>query len=144
MIKPLVLIILLFVLLSVSVSAASFVVGTIYKDGMIAGNELGGANVNATCEGYVEKTTSSNETDFEGDYVIMFVGNNCPDGSNVLIEASYGDMADSSNKVMHGSLVGSIDMAVGSVSIPEFGTIAAGIALLGSLLGVFVIRKNHL
>ncbi len=143
---------LFFVLLVFNVSAIgyySFVTGIIYSED---GSELGGANVTVTCNDglntIVRATVSSKESTSKGVYFVPFGGDTCPDGSVIHAEASNGDSTGSAEGEMDDSgitdLSFKVNFATVDVFIPEFGTIAAGIAVLGSLCGVFLIRKRNL
>ena len=95
---------------------------------------VSGANVKITCDSAVKETT----TNSEGYYVVEYF-DVCNEGSTVTIE-SNGFTAEGKVK---SSRVITKNIAYINLSVPEFGTIAALIALIGSVAVFAVIRKRN-
>ncbi len=111
---------LFLVLLSVNVTASSYITGTIYLEQAGVGNELGGANVDVTCNGYSLSTVSFNSFSNLGHYDVSFGSGQCPDGYNVSVRASYAGMVGSGNGITISSGVPGLNFATINVLVPKF------------------------
>jgi len=98
---------------------------------------VSGATVIVSCNSEVDSTTS----DTDGIYEVEFSDSTCTVGDNVTVTASKDGMVGSNTSVVKSYTT--VNLAIVNVSIPEFGTITAGLALLGGA-AVHYWRKRKL
>lgn len=115
----------------VAAESVVLVTGTIYEsDGT---TEVQGATISAVCEH--DSTTYDADTDTTsdtgGDYSLTFTGKPCTEDDMVTVTATKDGKSGSDSDVIKNFSAIGLDIAIINVSIPEFGTITAGLALLG-------------
>lgn len=129
-----------FVLSMVAVSAApaTMVYGKITLDDNVT--PVVGADVTVDCNGNILATTSG----ADGMYYVFYPNTDCTAGDMVTVSVDYGDgeATGSGEGEVSFSEVCKINTSLVNVSIPEFGVIAAGVALIGAVAIFAVKRKN--
>lgn len=66
----------------------------------------------------------------------------CLDGDTVVVTAEKDGASGTSSGIVHGGMVGNLNIAVVNVWIPEFSTVTAGIALIGAGMGFIFLRRR--
>lgn len=134
-------------LLAILVSSAVFAVvcdetkrtlitGMVYDEDTITG--VAGTEVSVVCN----QLTLTDTTDENGYYYVYYNNCDCPIGSNVVATATEFGTSEENTVIASGANI-NIGVAVIDVPVPEFSTIAAGIALVGAIAGfIFLRRKN--
>jgi hypothetical protein len=96
-----------------------------------------GASVKVTCNAIDKLTT----TDGSGMYYVFYTSTDCPNGSEVTTVATKDDMTGTSTGKVSLDLC-RINTAIIDVSIPEFGIVLGGVALVGAFGAFMVMRKK--
>jgi hypothetical protein len=126
------------VFMLVSVNALAYAVPVIVAGTIYGGDhttEISGADVVIQCHGETKYATS----DSGGDYAVDMSGTACVLGDTVTVTATKeGQSGQDSDSVLNYTF---IDLAIVDVSIPEFGTVAAGLGLVGAAAAYFWRRK---
>ena len=134
-------------LCAVGVLGKTLVAGNIYNSDY--SNTVVGAKVSVSCEHNTKKTIINTTSLSGGTYNVVFreMPMECTYNDLVNVTAFHPDygIGNQQGIVNIAKNVSGLDVniAIINVSIPEFTTIAAGIALTGALLGVFVFRKRE-
>jgi hypothetical protein len=108
------------------------------------GNPVSDAAVSATCNGYGPESTTS---DIEGNYLVIYDYCDCSYGNEVSVTAEK-DGQKGTNNVPEWCLGDPenegcpIDIALLDVSIPEFGIVLGGVALVGAFGAFLIMRKK--
>ncbi len=119
--------------------------GTIYQDNLANGVE--GADVEVTCNGNTETTTS----DSNGSYSVVFDEDECTNGDAVTVHAEKdaltGDNQGSIDMTYHYDLgcFCCLDLNVGIVNvplIPEFGIVIGALTAISAIGIFFFVRKK--
>lgn len=134
-------VVVLSTLLLVTPSAlAATVTGNVTKNG--ANDE--GATVVVTCSYANNSYQRTTQTSSTGHYYTHF--RHCPDGTTVNVQATDGQSSGSNTGVMGSSSRSHtvIDVPISNVSVPEFGLITATLAIAGTSLAVYTLRRRHL
>lgn len=138
--KIMLLMVVMAVLMVSSVSAIipTYVTGTVFwADGV---TPVDGASVEVDCNGFIRNDVS----DVQGNYDVQYTALECASGDSVYVTASKGDAeGTNSETVMCDSQECPFNIALVDVQIPEFGVVAAGIALVGAVAGFAVLRRRH-
>ena len=103
------------------------------------GNTVEGADVTVDCNGYTGYAT----TNVNGDYFVCFDAADRGFNDELYAEATKAGLGTGHNdtETMCGETECFIPIGIVDVSIPEFGVIAAGIAVVGAL-GIFLHRRK--
>ncbi len=132
-----------------SAAAYTLVAGKITEADYIT--PVDSADVTITCHhvtsGGIIDYTLIDTSESDGAYGVQFNegGSNppyCDDGDIVDVSAVKDGVSGSSSGTVHENMIDTLDIAIINVAIPEFTTIAAGIALLGAFGSFFIIRKR--
>ena len=122
---------------SVSAIIPTYVTGNVYwSDGV---TPVEGASVEVNCNGFLRNDV----TDAGGNYDVEYSAIECSSGDAVSVTATKDD-AEGTNDgdVMCHSQECPFDIAIVDVQIPEFGVVAAGLALVGAIAGFAVLRRR--
>lgn len=116
--------------------------GIVYSGETIDSDPVVGAEVTVTCE-FGEDTWIETDTTIEsGYYHVEYNYPDCPVGATVTSEACLeGNCGSASDIVMDTNEWVNI-VGINIFGVPEFGTIAAGVALVGAAAGFFVLRRR--
>ncbi len=107
------------------------------------GNPVSNSNVQIECTNKYGQTVSlSNITDSSGHYSIGTTNDVCKDGKNVYASVVIADNSASETKKMTGLGI-TINLNFEDYQVPEFSTITALAALIGSGAGFLVLRKKN-
>ena len=121
--------------------SAAFAVSTTVINGVVysgAGSEsppVTGVQVDVTCG----VQTLSDLTDGSGNYMVIFTDDVCPIGSNA--QACVGSNCVTLPVITSVTRFNLLEIAL--FDVPEFGTIAAGVAIAGLSTGYFFMRRNR-
>ncbi|MEM4710894.1 MAG: hypothetical protein QXL18_03040 [Candidatus Woesearchaeota archaeon] len=131
------------VLLAGFVSAYPTVVtGTVYDS---SSNPVVGASVTVVCEHSGVNSTQYTTSVVGGTYIAQFFNYptvECDYGDQVWVTATYNDLTGSATgNACSEETNCPIPVALVDVTIPEFGVIAAGLALIGAI-AIFAIRRK--
>lgn len=112
------------------------VLGTVY-DGE---GPVSGAAVNVTCNAIVKSTIS----DVDGTYLVTYPQEDCGFNTAVHVVATKDDLTGENDGLtcISSEICDGIPVALVDVTIPEFGIIAGGIALIGAL-GIFIYKRKQ-
>jgi len=112
------------------------VLGTVYDASKAP---IVGANVDVTCNSVVKTTTTASD----GTYLVTYPKAVCGFNVPVHVVASIGDQTGENDGLTcaNAELCQGIPVALANVTIPEFGVIACGVALVGAL-GIFLYRRK--
>jgi hypothetical protein len=98
---------------------------------------VSGATVTVDCNGVTESATSL----ADGSYVVCYDKEDCTVGQDAYVSAvKDGASGDNNGKVIGRTM---LDVAIVNVSIPEFGVVAAGTVLVGSVVLFAMMRKSN-
>ncbi|GIU70295.1 MAG: hypothetical protein KatS3mg002_1531 [Candidatus Woesearchaeota archaeon] len=143
--KKILLVLMAFFVISVGYASAypTVVTGTVYDSSM---NPVSGASVTVVCEHNGTNSTQYTSSIMDGTYIAQFYNSptiECGYGDQVWVSAEYNSMT--------GTATGytcdvesqcPIPVALVDVQIPEFGVVAAGLALIGAI-AIFAIRRKN-
>lgn len=105
-------------------------------------NKVDGATVEVTCTHGGEDTVELTTTDIDGQYYVTYSPLDCDDGDEVVVIVTYGDLTGGQEgTVSYAECM--VNVAILDVQIPEFGVVAAGLALVGAIAGFAVMRKRN-
>ncbi|MEM4710893.1 MAG: carboxypeptidase-like regulatory domain-containing protein [Candidatus Woesearchaeota archaeon] len=100
-------------------------------------NPVSGASVSVDCNGNILNTV----TDASGMYYVFYPALLCNVGDTAIVTVNYGDQTFTGTGTVDYSKECRINVGVVNVQIPEFGVIAAGLALIGAI-AIFAIRRK--
>ena len=105
-------------------------------------NVVDGATVEVTCTHDAVDTVELTTSDVDGQYYVTFSPLDCDDGDSVSVVVTYGEMGGSNDgTVSYADCM--VNVGIVDVQIPEFGVVAAGLALVGAIAGFAVMRKRN-
>ena len=143
--KTMILAVLAFLILNISVLSAMpvdkntcsdiYVGGTVYSQG-IDSPVVGNVDVVVHCEGNTENTLA----DDNGEYITYFNSGECGIGDNIY--SCVKNTCSDKIVIQDCDLNTLYIMGVDIFNVPEFGVIAAGVAMIGGLCGYFFLRKK--
>ena len=115
-----------------------YVMGKVYMDNNLS-RPVAGASVSVDCRGNIlTKTTKA-----DGSYSVRY-GNEdsceCALGDNATVTAAKGSASGSNEGIVNDW--DPIYVAIVNVSIPEFGVIAAAVAMIGAIGGIVMFRRH--
>jgi hypothetical protein len=114
----------------------------VYVSGEIITNDnieqpVDGATVDVYCNSNLLSTTSLPD----GSYAVKYVDCACKWGDSVTVTATKGSATGSNTGTVNWDFA-EVDISVVNVSIPEFGVIAASVAMIGALGGLVLFRRH--
>jgi len=112
--------------------------GHVYSGSTMFTPPVQGVTVIITCTGTAE--VPQDITDADGYFEIVYDAGDCPLGSNVT--ACAGDVCDTKTVIEHTTQINILGFKL--FDVPEFGLIAAGLALGGAGIGYSVIRRRKI
>ena len=131
--------ILLTMATAASAATLTVVSGTItYANSSIVDN----AQVTVTCEHMGANTTKVVMSGVDGKYYAFYPALNCDTSDTVWVMADKDGAQGMNSGLVSYNKQCKINTALIDVQIPEFGVMAGGIALVGALAGLTVIRKR--
>ena len=105
-------------------------------------NLVDGATVEVTCTHNSVDSVELTTTDVDGQYYVTFSPLDCDDGDAVTVAVTYGDQSGSNDGTVNYAEC-LVNVGIIDVQIPEFGVVAAGLALVGAIAGFAVMRKKN-
>ena len=99
---------------------------------------------NATVMLHCNGTTKTVHTDKTGTYVASFNFKKCPTGSTITADASKGGVGAGSTSGIATPQTARLNILLLNVAIPEYGTIAGILAVIGAGGALLVTRRRHL
>ncbi|GIU70294.1 MAG: hypothetical protein KatS3mg002_1530 [Candidatus Woesearchaeota archaeon] len=102
------------------------------------GNPMQGVPVTVTCNGNILNTT----TDASGMYYVFYPSLQCDVLDTATVEVTIGDTTYTGEGTVDFSKECRINIANVNLQIPEFGVVAAGLALIGAI-AIFAIRRKN-
>lgn len=116
--------------------------GIVYSGDNIDTDPVVGAEVTVTCEDGGNTWIETDTTIEDGYYHVEFMFPDCPLGSMVTAEACYGGNCGSASDYVIDNNEWVNILGLDIFGVPEFGAIAAGVALVGAAAGFFVLRRR--
>ena len=116
-------------------SAYTLVAGKIYDEN---GIKVEGAEVIINCNENIQNMTSNSE----GDYAVQYLEADCNVGDSLFVTAEKDDSYGSKQGTIIENVMGSWNVAIINVTIPEFGFFVGVLTLMGALGVFFFVRKE--
>jgi hypothetical protein len=133
-----VLIALSFSTLAIAVCEPTIVEGKVYSGNTIYTPPVEGAKVDVTCD---SATLTSDPTDANGFYYVTFNCEEC--GMDDNVQACVGSVCSDTVMVSEWLPNPLNIVGVDIFNVPEFGALAASVAVTGGVLGFLLLRKRN-
>jgi hypothetical protein len=120
-------------------AAQTLVIGQVkYND-----NPVNEANIEVTCHHLEQTFTQETQTGQNGRYSVLYPTRECDAGDTVEVTAEKKGISATGSAVVNPNKIGMLNLAMINFNVPEFGWIAATVALLGSGIGFLVLRRKQ-